>query len=613
MSPAFPRIEPATGPSRSGARWRRWRRRLPWLALTVAFVCLSMQRAVEVADEFDCYPDVAVRLARGVVIADPFHPFGYPLAIAILMAVVPVSPLVAGCLVSAIAAIAMVWATGQLADRLRPGAGWLGCSIAATHGLVWVYGTTASSDMTAASLGTVALALAAAPTTRWSNRRMLVVAFLLGTAVTVRYAATPMAALVLLWILRQQPKARTGAALAAGLALGLLPQAVLDLVTGNAPFHNENWQNLYLQVACGGDAERLLQAQQNGTLPTLARFVSESWPDILAHGCREAGHAFGAILPRSLRGTRDPTAWMTWWTALPLLLGAVVATQDRRVGRLLLGILVAIPLFASFTFLAAPRLMLPVLPILLAGLAVGAHPLTARRRWGWPVLAALAAALLYVGQASLCDHFGSQPIHLVKIAQSLPERLQRPLRVLTTYRLLDNHVPFPCAFLMRADFDDGDDTWQSLRERLQQAGADVLIVGAVEAPRLHARLTSGRLPADFQSLYADGTVFAAEFRLPPSDWLEALQITPTTARIGASIQLQVVLGQTAEAAAIASVGVTLRSPSGSQELLDLPASTTGYRRQFVATTAGTWIVQPILLRRDGQLLRGAPREVTVAP
>ncbi len=588
-------------------------RALPWLLLMAGLTVVALQRTCEVADEYDRYPDLAVQLTRGVVAIDRFHPFGYPLAIAALLMLLPVSPLVAGCLVSALAAVGLVWASGRLAEGLRAGSASIGWWLAASNSLVWIYGSTACSDMTAAALLAIALALVATPPTTWTVPRLVGLGAALGAAVAVRYAASPLVALVGLWVLWRRPQASTVLAGLAGLTATLLPQALLDLAAGGSPFQNDNWHNLYLTLHCHGNAEQLHAAYANGTMPTLGEFLRSASSDIVAHGLDEARRAFGSILPGMLWGTRNPAPWLAWWPLLVVLASAVAAVRKRHFGLLLAAVLLLFPTFVGFTFTAAPRLFLPVLPIVLAGLAVGVHAL-GRTCWQRALLlAGIAAATLGTGIASFRDHLESQPVHEVAIAQSLPTRLQRPIRAFATYWLLDHHVAYPCTFLRVTDLGDRDATWRGLRERMTHAGADVLIAGQKNSARIHAQLMAGDPPADFRVVIRDAEVFVAELQLERSDWLQALQVTPPAPRVGESVELRLQLGPTADPAQIASVGAAVRSPAGEQQMFDFPTSANGYRRKFLPTVVGTWILQPIVLRRDGNLLRGAVIELVVKP
>jgi len=107
-------------------------------------------------------------------------------------------------------------------------------------------------------------------------------------------------------------------------------------------------------------------------------------------------------------------------------------------------------------------------------------------------------------------------------------------------------------------------------------------------------------------------VLVAELAHPPSAWLHSCAAQPSPARLGATCELAIRLGESADPAQVVSVGAVLLSPSGEQTMLDfLPSPAGGYRRKFVADAAGTWIVQSILLRRDGEVLRGPRVELLV--
>src|SRR5690242_9408060 len=101
---------------------RRVAELLPLFVVAIGLVALSLGRTTEVTNEYDRYPEIAEALLNGHIAFNPYHPFGYPLLIALMMILTGTSPLVAGCLVSSLAGVGLVWAVGRLAECMRPGA-----------------------------------------------------------------------------------------------------------------------------------------------------------------------------------------------------------------------------------------------------------------------------------------------------------------------------------------------------------------------------------------------------------------------------------------------------------------------------------------------------------
>ena len=96
--------------------------------------------------------------------------------------------------------------------------------------------------------------------------------------------------------------------------------------------------------------------------------------------------------------------------------------------------------------------------------------------------------------------------------------------------------------------------------------------------------------------------------------IERFTATPRELHKGTECALELQLAASADEAQVVSAGVALRTPQGQQELLDLPRhAVRNYRRRFTPPSSGTWVVQPIVLLRDGQVLRGASIDLVVGP
>ena len=584
---------------------RRWLGLLPWAALFAGLATIALLRTCENANEYDRYPEIAEKLLHGEIAFDGFHPFAYPLLVAAVMAVLRTAPLLSGCLVSAAAATVLVWATGRLAEGLRSGAGRPACLLAAANAVVWTLGATACSDMTAAALTTAAIALVAGNSATWSRRRLAGAGALLGAAVATRFSAGPIVVLIAAWTWWQRPQLAAAGALLAGAIAGYLPHGVLSTVATGSPFRQANLDLIYLKILYRDDVEQLQVAYDAGTVPALGPFLAEHGAELMAQCARDVGTAGERVLPGMMFGLVNAPGEAAWWPLLLALACLLALSRHRRLALLLGTGLVLHTVFVCLSKGASPRVLLPALPVLLAGLAVGLRALAERWRPGVLGLAAVLGVSIACGQTTLRQFYESEPVREVEVARSLPARLQRPIALFASYWLLDQRVDSPCWFLRTFDLGDTDATWQGLRERMRKCGADVLLVGRLSAPRIHERLAVGSPPDDFRIVQRDADVFVAELIHAPSAWLHSCAAQPSPARLGVTCEITIRLGLDADPAQIASVGVVLLNPAGEQQMLDfLPSPGGGYRRAFVPGAAGTWIVQSILLRRDGQVLRG---------
>jgi hypothetical protein len=609
-------MTPASVPGTDADRTRRARLAavLPLLVLAIGLTVLSLGRTTEVTNEYDRYPELAEGLLQGKVAFDRFHPFGYPLLIAAMMTVTRTGGLVAGCLVSSLAAIGFCWAVGRLAERMRPGAALAARWCAVANGLLWSAGTTAASDLTAVAATTMASAVLAVPRALWTWRRLCGAGALLGLGMATRHPAAPVVAVIVAWAVWQRPRPGTAVALLAGWLIGWLPQGVLNAIATGSPFYNEAWHATYLKVCCGDEIEQLQAVYDQGSLPTLTDFLVHSGGRVLAMGLDDLRHAVSTGLSGVVLGIEEVPAWAAWWPFPLALLLLLVLARERRVAWLVALQTLAVTVFVSLAFHSWPRHLLTALPVAVLGPALGAAALMDRFRAGVAVLMALLALLGTLGLGNLRRHLDGEPACEVALARALPDRLQRPIAVLATYRLLDRYVKYPCWSLNTQRLGDGTGPWPDLRERMQRCGADVLLAGRRTSPHVFAVVTGSVPPSDFRMVYQDEDVCALELALPAPDWIVRFIAEPAVARAGFECSLELQLAVAADLAQIASVGAALRPPAGEQQLLDLPsAGPRRHRRAFTPSMPGTWVVQPVLLLRDGRILRGTAMDLVVAP
>ncbi|MBL9077936.1 MAG: hypothetical protein JNL08_10560 [Planctomycetes bacterium] len=285
------------------ARWTTFGIALATSAVLVGVGCTL--RGAEVDAEYDRYHVVAEQFWQGHVLFDRFHPFGYPLLVAALLPVVGDS-LLAGVVVSALAAGLLVWAVGSLAERLRAGAGVPAASLAAVNGWLWVFGTMASTDAAATASMTAALAIVAHGG-EWRHRRALAGGVCAGFAVACRFASAAVVPVGAVWAW-WRGGLRGAALFALGALVGYLPHAVVATWTTGAPLGNDNWHLLYLKAVCGYEIECLQRTYEAGTLPSLTAFLGQHGGELLRLGAVDLASPCGTCCRRWCAGHR-PVRW----------------------------------------------------------------------------------------------------------------------------------------------------------------------------------------------------------------------------------------------------------------------------------------------------------------
>jgi hypothetical protein len=586
---------------------------LPLFVVAIGLFALSLGRTTEVNNEYDRYPEIAEALLQGKVAYNPFHPYGYPFLIALTIALTGASALVAGCLVSSLAGVGLVWAVGRLAEHMRPGAGAVARWCAAANGLLWTFATTAASDLTAVAATTMACAVVAGPVAAWTPRRLAGAGALLGLGMSARHPATMVFLLVGAWCLWQRPRPGTAVAMGLGCLCAWLPHGVLNTIATGSPLHSDCWHALYLKVCCGDDMERLQEVYAQGTLPTFAGFLARSGGDILAMGCTDLHDAVRTGLSGVVLGTEAVPTWAAWWPFALALVFVLGLARDRRLASLLALVTVAMVTLASFAFHTAPvRHLLPALPVAILGPALGMAALMERTIVGLGVLLGWLIALGSTGLTTLQHHLDDEPRHEVEVARALPARYARPIAVLATYRLLDCYVSYQCWSLNTYQLGTEDGPWSDLRARMQHVGADLFLAGRRSSPPVFDAVTAGAPPPDFKVVHRDADVVALELTLPQPAWIAHFAVDASARHVGAPCTLDLQLSDDAALQQIVSAGAAVRTPDGEQQVVDLPCSgPRHYRRTFTLAAMGTWVVQPVVLLRDGGVLRGAPVDLPV--
>lgn len=617
----------SAAPAPTTTHGRQWL--LPVATALLLAALATILPAVEIDAEADRYHERAERLLDGALPGTPFHPLGLPLLIAGVLPLVGDS-LWAGRLLSAAAAGWLVLLTGALAERLRPGAGGVARWLLAGNAIVWTCGTMASSDMVAAALGTAAIVLLAAGDGPLRGRQAFGIGLLLGASIAVRHAAWFMVPLLTVWAWRRGPGAGGIARLCLGVAVGSAPHWLLQQLAPATP-GIAAWHNLYLRTVCGFDLEQLHRAQQDGSLPTFGTFVARHGAQMLQEGMTAAVDSTTTMLAPMLLGLPSAT-WASTWPLLPALLGWL-HPRARPVGRWLLGLAGLTTLAVAMSSLPRPRLLLPVLPLLVAGSAA-AIALVTGRRLRLLLSAAAVLATVWCGVHSFRARWHDYPTAEVELARGLAAHVPSPFGVLTTFAVLDRHIPqrvyglfgnlhggtAPSAAASRpTDSDNRTDTeiadaaWSGLRQRLHANGAEVFVTGRASHPALHTLLTRTEVPADFRRLqHGDGAV-AVVLALPPSPWIASIDLVPGAVASGRPTTVRLELSTIADRSRLVAAGLVLRSPDGNETMFDLPVAPDGsFVRELHCDRVGRHWLSPFLLLGDGSLQRwhSLPLDVT---
>lgn len=601
-APAAPLPQP---PPREPWGWTRW---LPLATALGLALAAALWRTCEVDAEADFYHERAEQMLDGLLPQHRYHPFGYVTLLAAVLRVIPDS-LLAGCFVSAVAAGVLVWSTGVIATALRPGSAAVARLLMAGSPIVWVHGAMASSDMTAAAASTAALALLLQG--KPSPRRALAIGACLGLAAACRYSAGVLVLGIGAWTIVRHGSLRATAALLLGGCLGFLPHAVPAMLAGGSPFSNDSWHNLVFKIQCGFNEERLQHLYATGTMPSAGTFLREHGGELLARGAEDAWHAVAGLLSAMLAGVRSGAAWCWLWPVVLAVYGGWRGAVRRREACLLFGLAMLVAVAVAVTSVPRVRLLLPALPLLAVGLAVGAKA-CAPRGWQQAALGGLLVAVAITGRGPFRAFLAEQPEREVAVARSLTERLPRPFALLSTLPGARRLVQAPVWSLQAPAFASADAAWIGVRERLLACGADVLLTSRRSNTLLYRQLTAGPPPEDFRELLHDGGVLVVEFRAPVSPWLEAS--ARRTDSMPSRVLLEVRVAPPVEAVALVAIGALLRAPNGSQQVLALMAAGSNvYRQELPAMMPGEWCAQPFALGEDGRFRRGAIRRFVLSP
>ncbi|MEO6594657.1 MAG: hypothetical protein ABIP94_07875 [Planctomycetota bacterium] len=599
---------PTTRPV-DGWRWTRW---LPLLtAVALALVAVFL-RTCEVEAEGDLYHERAERLLEGVVLYDRFHPFGYVFLVAGLHVFVS-SSLVAGALVSAMAAGLLVWSTGAVADRLRPGAGGPARLFTASNAVVWVLGTMACTDMTAAALTMASLALLCNAGGRVHFGRALAIGSAIGFAVGCRFGSLGIALLIGLGTLLQGRRMGTALGLGTGVVIGLAPQAWLATLIGKGPLENDNWHNMVLKIVCDDDLGCLQRLISSGTMPTLGSFLRDHTGDLLWRAAQDSLTAVTQVLPNLLMGSMQWIDGLQVWPLALALGGLWFATSRWRLAGGLTVLAAAATLSVCMTIAPRSRQVFSAAPFLMVGLAAGLTALHQRGGLFRLLMPALWLATVAIGGLQFRHYLAEQPERAVEVMRQLPQLVPRPIGLLTTNAATHRYTTNKTWAYLGRQFPSNEAAWHNLRQVMTGSGTDVFLVDRMSNKLAYTYFSSDEVPADFRRLLLDDDVVLLELRLPPTTWIDALKLSPDPAVAGQPLVLDLALSTTADLTAVMAVGAMVSDPAGNRQLLDFERlDPLRFRRQVaMPATPGTWAIEPFVLQINGTVQRWRSVEFVV--
>ena len=468
--------------------------------------------------ERDGYVLEAEILLEGRLPRDPYRPLLYPLAAAGLGTLLG-DPFAAARLLSNAAAAALAALAFAFGRRLADSraVGWWAFGATALNPNLWTIGQHVTTDVPFAALAGASLLAAFAYLERPGWRAVVLGGAALALAAFTRAnAAFLVPAWLAAWYLAPRPARRLRhlAALAVVTLLVLAPHFALRHAQFGDPFHDENWKNLAYKLYGWPDWSYLERVPYDGP-----------WEVVAANPVRVLG---GGMLEtwRFLRYG----FWQLVGTPLHALLflagaGAALAVRRRRAGWLLFagGTYTALVALAFFTW---GRLLLVLLPIaaalayapfagpvrerVVAALAprlAGARPAALRRLAAPGTLRralALVGALALAGLAVKTFVFrlpafaDRHPYAEVAALRTLAAEVPEGTVIAGVTPFLGRYVDRDYVYVHDAfgpEIRDPERYYAALRERLEETGADYLLVAEIDLRDRPAALLGEEPPA----------------------------------------------------------------------------------------------------------------------
>lgn len=529
--------------------------------------------------ENDGYVQRAAALLEGALPADPYRPALYTFLVAGVGALVG-DCFVAAKLVSAAAAGAFVAASHGLARE------WFGIRAArltavlvACNGHVIVNGLCAMTDMLFSALVVTTLLCASRVARAGRTRDVALAGLSFAMAYFTRYQASSLLLAVLpaIWIGSEPGTRWRRLGLFALVTIGcLIPHFTLNTIVFGHPLHSENWRSIALKYYADMDFNRLGTVPFEGTADVLLRDPAR----IAAGGVRTLLGFLGADLQALLQGRGRPS-WPAYALSIACAIGAVVGWRERRPAyRIALLFAVVFVVGTSFTFHTWPRLMLPLLPVALAGFGL------VWARIGGVVAGTLVGALAVAAVAlpsrtTVQQQLTRHPWSEVEAARSIFESAMRPLRVVGTYAYTGHLVAGDYVHILPGP------EWDVIARVAETLQADFVVLGRMTARRHFAELAAAPPPSALEIVRRDDDLIVLRRATPPK--LGPLVVAMPRERSG-SIGFEVrALDDTLES--VTAVIVLIESPSGVSASIPLEPVSEGHFARTMDSAQlepGTW-------------------------
>lgn len=566
-----------------------------WLAFVVHTVPV-------VGGELDQYVERAQAMLAGGDSLDPYHPAGYPLAIAAL-GCCGVEPFVAARALGVAFGVVLLWASHALARLwLPPGPALLVPAIVGLSEHVLTVTVQACSDVPAAAMGTLALRCwSSAVRDGATTRRLVGGGLALGVAASFRSPLLWLLAGFLPLLLRVdavptlRKRLRRCGWTALALVVGQLPHLVWFAHVFGSPLHNLAWHSLVLKFHFHFDEPAWTAAMPRYAEILRAEWTGWLWPavgDALRFLANGLGSGLGSGLGTGLGGVGDVLA-----TGLSLAVLAAMAHAVWRGDRARLVLVLSTLAYAALlaaTFRPIARFTIPlVLPAVLLLAVPLVRPGDARR-------ATAVLLLLLVGVAwrapAVLDLFVRAHPHAERAAvAALAAERGEPLRALIR--------PF-LTFV-------SDEPWSELRRELHAYDREFAVLARATSPAAIEALLARPLPEDF-TIVRDDDLLVLDSTRTAAPWLAAATAEP---RDGA-LQLRVELTTTTPDDPMLMVGFLVGAErNGRFDWQHVPLAPAGERRYALDLPAAALRgvhcrMVPAVIHASGMIRRGAPFEVT---
>lgn len=562
-----------------------------WLAFAVHTVPV-------VGGELDQYVERAQAMLAGSDSLDPYHPAGYPLAIA-AVGWFGVEPFLAARALGIAFGLVLLWASHALARLwLPPGPALLVPAIVGLSEHVLTVTVQACSDVPAAAMGTLALLCWSSTAHDGATTRRLVAGGLaLGVAASFRSPMLWLLAGFLPLLLRidgapaLRERLRRASWTALALVVGQLPHLVWFAHVFGSPLHNLAWHSLVLKFHFHFD-----EPAWTAAMPRYAEILRAEWTGWLWPAACDALHflanGLGSGLGSGLGGGGDALATVLSLAVLAAMAHAVWRGDRARLVLVLSTIAYAVLLAATFRPVA--RFTIPlVLPAVLLLAVPFVRPGDARRATA--VLLLLLAGVVWRAPAVL-DLFARTHPHAERAAvAALANERGEPLRALIR--------PF-LTFT-------SDDPWRELRHELHAYDREFAVLSRATSPAAIAALLARPVPNDF-TIVRNDDLLVLDCTNTTAPWLATATAEP---RDGA-LQLRVELTTTTPDDPILMVGFLVGAErDGRLDWQHVPLAPTGERHYALDLPAAALHgvrcrMVPAVIHASGMIRRGAPFEVT---